>query len=193
MIQESTQLLYYLDLQYQHIWRLLSMPIRRLLSIRNIESSPKELNHDIENRQPEPSALYRLFKELDDLEHCAYSRNGTYYDIDGNALKPIELLTVQRAQPVREFVAVAVLEEEWTRVLYTGENADSMKETVYKLRVPNSWPSNLGEKVFYLFRNELKYLCGPDPVTLEEEVIPGKERQFRLVLKKLTEVYRNSK
>ena len=55
------------------------------------------------------------------------------------------MLVVGEAQPVGEFVVVALFEDESTRVMYTGDNAAYMKETVDNLRLPKFWPSNLGE------------------------------------------------
>ena len=98
--------------------------------------------------------LKNLFDKLNDSEYCRFTENGIYPTEEGNRiveLRPKELLEIGRTYPLREQVMIAYFGETPTRVLYFGESTNSMKKTLNDLRLPNSWPSNLGEKVFYLF------------------------------------------
>ena len=138
--------------------------------------------------------LKNLFDNLNDSEYCRFTENGIYPTEEGNRiveLRPKELLEIGRTYPLREQVMIAYFGETPTRVLYFGESTNSMKKTLNDLRLPNSWPSNLGEKVFYLFGGHLEDI-NSGPVSLEQQVISGKEHQFGLVLEKLINRYRVS-
>ena len=156
--------------------------------MKNPESLFRKLISNEAKEGPESGKLYGLFRKLNDPEYSRYSRDAIYNSIDGKVLKPLELLEVVQTCPAIERVAVAYFEEGPTRVMYAGENADSMRETVDNLRLPTSWPSNIGEKVFYCFRDTLKGVSGP--VALEQEVVSGKVPRLELVLNKLIETYR---
>lgn len=138
--------------------------------------------------------LKNLFDKLNDSVYCRFTEDGIYptkEEYHSVELTPKELLEVGRTYPRREQVMIACFGETPTRILYFGEDANSMKRTLDDLRLPNSWPSNLGEKVFYLFKGHLRDIDS-GPVSLEQQVVSGKEHQFELVLKKLIEVYRAS-
>jgi|TARA_Y100000310_G_scaffold213698_1_gene214646 hypothetical protein len=138
--------------------------------------------------------LKNLFDGLNSSEYCRFTENGIYPTKEGNRiveLRPKELLEIGRTYPCKEHLMIAYFGETPTRVLYFGENANSMNKVVDDLRLPNSWPSNLGEKVFYLFRGHLEDI-NSGPVSLEQQVISGKEYQFGLVLNKLIDIYRAS-
>jgi len=138
--------------------------------------------------------LKDLFDRLNDLEYCKYSKDGMYPVNEGERIIELrckELLEVGRSYPTKEHVMVAYFGTAPTRILYFGENANSMKKTLDDLRLPNSWPSNLGEKVFYLFKCNLEN-ANFGPISLEQQVVSGKEHQFELVLKKLINIYRTS-
>jgi hypothetical protein len=138
--------------------------------------------------------LKSLFDKLADLDYCRYSENGKYPVEDGDnviELTPKELLEVGKSYPAKEHIMIAYFGDEPTRVLYAGQNVISMKKTISDLRIPNSWPSNIGEKVFYLFRSHLEAIHSGS-ICLEQKVISGKEHQFGLVLKKLVALYRKS-
>jgi hypothetical protein len=138
--------------------------------------------------------LKDLFDKLNDAEHCRYNDNGRYPVLEENKiinLKPIELLEVGRTYPSREHIIIACFGDNPTRVQYFGEDVALMKNTLKNLKLPNSWPSNLGEKVFYLFKGHLNDVASGS-ISLEQQVIPGKEHQFEMVLKKFTEIYKAS-
>ena len=136
--------------------------------------------------------LQRIFERLNDSIYCRYTQNGDYptkgEDGEINILYPRELLEVGRQYP-REQVMLAYFGEEPTRVLYAGEDIVSMRKTVDDLRIPNRVPENLGEVVFYLFRGHLKKFPS-GPISLEQLILPGKERHFEYLLKKLLAVYK---
>lgn len=147
--------------------------------------------------------LKQLFDRINDPKYSRYNLSGTYpTQIEGRivVLKPQELLEVGRTYPSKEQVMIAYFGRAPTRVLYFGEDADSMNKTLNALRLPNSWPSNLGEKVFYLFRSHLRNILDRNnlintpsgPVSLEQQVISGKEHQLGFVLGRLIEIYRMS-
>ncbi len=46
------------------------------------------------------------------------------------------------------------IEQTW--IAWEGDDRQSMMKTIAALRLPNSWPQNLGYKVFYLFRERLR-------------------------------------
>ncbi|MBI2548961.1 hypothetical protein HYW21_06435 [Candidatus Woesearchaeota archaeon] len=137
--------------------------------------------------------LKALFDILNDPVYCRYTDAGKYSVEEGGhliTLNPRELLEVGRSHP-REQVMIAYFGETPTRVLYVGEDSLSMQRTLDDLRLPTSWSSNLGEKVFYLFRVHLRDI-NQGPVCSEQQVAEGKERQFELVLRRLIDIYRRS-
>ncbi len=122
--------------------------------------------------------------------HCRYSRDKAYPTFeDGRPveLTPSEMLEVGRGLP-REHLFVAYFGDSPTRIAYAGEDVNSMLKTIEELRLPSSWPSNLGEKIFFRFRTHLRKIES-GPVHLEEQVVPGKEHQLEFVLRKLIRVY----
>jgi hypothetical protein len=98
-----------------------------------------------------------------------------------------EVLAIRRNSSPVEEVRITDFGDDPTRLQYMGE-ADSMRKTVQDLRIPNSWPSNLGEKVFYLFRDHLADM-DPGPVMFEKEINPDRVLRLELVLKKLIGLY----
>lgn len=156
-----------------------------------LRSSPDHEFLELKTSRPKSEVLNPLV--FNNSEYCRFTENGTYPAKKGGcivALSPKELLEVGRNYPSREQIMIAYFGELPTRVLYFGEDANSMRKTLDDLRLPNSWPSNLGEKVFYLFKGHLGGITGS--VSLEQQVISGKEHQFGLVLKKLIDIYRAS-
>ena len=141
------------------------------------------------NKQSEPSPLYKVFKELNDLEYCTYTSPLEYFTLGEDCLKAIECLEVAKEGVYSERVTVATFEDGMTRVMYAGE-VESMKQTLEDLRLPRRSAENLGERVFYHFKDLLRDASGS--IILEVGVIPGKERHFRVVLRNLVAIYRNS-
>ena len=141
------------------------------------------------NKQSEPSPLYKVFKELNDLEYCTYTSPLEYFTLGEDCLKAIECLEVAKEGVYSERVTIATFEDGLTRVMYGGE-VESMKQTVDDLRLPRRWPENLGEMAFYRFRELLGDASGS--IVLEVKVLSGKERHFRVVLRKLVAIYRDS-
>ncbi|MFA6088345.1 MAG: hypothetical protein WC755_00645 [Candidatus Woesearchaeota archaeon] len=139
--------------------------------------------------------LWDLFNRLEKSEYCRYTKDGKYYIEEENkiiTLKPQELLEIGRTYPSREQVMIAYFDDDLpTRVLYFGENANMMQKTLDKLKLPKSWPSNLGEKVFYLFKGHLEFI-NSGPVSLEQQVVSGIEHKFESIIKKLIDIYRTS-
>jgi len=134
--------------------------------------------------------LKKVFNDLNNTTYCRYSTDRSYpTKINGKTvlLTPLELLEVVHDNP-REHVMIAYFDKEPTRILYFGEDVNSMKKSLEDLKLPNSWPSNLGEKIFYRFRDHLDNIDS-GPVSLEDKVVPGKEHQFELILRRLIEIY----
>lgn len=138
--------------------------------------------------------LKKLFDNIDDSEYCKFIYNGRYATKRENAiveLKSKELLEIRRFYPSVEGVIIAYINKTETRVLYFGEDAKSMKKTLNALSLPNSWPSNLGEKVFYLFRAHLEKITS-GPISLEQQVASEKIYGFKQVIKRLINFYKTS-
>ncbi|MBI4016711.1 MAG: hypothetical protein HY363_03385 [Candidatus Aenigmarchaeota archaeon] len=137
-------------------------------------------------------ALKEIFDKLNS-PYCRYSENKPFETaIPGGGLEKLastESLEFLVKHP-REYLLVLSFESEPTRIIYAGEDINAMRETVEKLRIPNSWPTNIGEKAFYLFRGELKTLDA-GPAYFEVSFNHGKEQQLSFVLKKLLEIYEN--
>ena len=130
-------------------------------------------------------------KTLEQYLFLNYSVNAEYLaQISGEVriLKAQELLEIGINQPRKERVIIASFKQEPLRVLYIGEDAASMEKTLQELKLPKSWPSNLGEKVFYVFKTCISE--NPEgPIGLELELVQGKEHQLKPVLEKLVEIY----
>lgn len=139
--------------------------------------------------------LKALFDKLNDHEFSRYTENGIYAIEEDNIieLKPKELLEIRRTYPCKENVMIAYFDEDVTRILYFGEDIKSMKKTLSDLRLP-SYPSNLGETVFKIIKQNLeKYSLQNNSLALEQKVFSGLEHQFELVLKKFIHIYRGLK
>jgi|GEM_PF-4493548 hypothetical protein len=135
--------------------------------------------------------LTALYTDLGASPHCRYSTS-VFYPVTHNGslgyLLLDELLEIGRDFS-REQVSIARSgDDSPLRVAYAGEDSFSMLETLAKLKLPSSWPSNLGEKVFYLFKRNLMRVPG-GPVRLEQLVRPGSEEQLNFVLRRLLEIY----
>ena len=141
---------------------------------------------------------------------CTYGQEEEYVTADTNArdsrhliradtvhgqpqfiLLADELLTIQSQSGPEEKVVIARFPADGEcRICYAGVRAAQMRCTIEKLRLPSSYPENLGERVFYLFRGQLADLGDQDGgVALEQRVRSGKEHQFRLIVRKLIHVY----
>lgn len=139
--------------------------------------------------------LERLYRRLGG-DNLVYLKDGEYITVERNkvlTLYPSELLKFSRQSPIECVIVACFNDEIPTRIIYAGENAISMKKTIESLRIPRFPPENLGELVFYIFRQEINGFNKEMPVSLEQLVKPGKEEQFFLVLKKLLHVYSGKK
>ena len=138
------------------------------------------------------SKLKNLFDKLNSSEYCRFTENGIYPAEEGNRiveLRPKELLEIGRTYPWREHVMIAYFGETTTRVLYFGENASGMFQTLQNLKNPKH-SSNIGETVFKHFKYNLEAHRNQNThASLEQKVHSGREHQFELVLKKLIHVY----
>lgn len=100
-----------------------------------------------------------------------------------------EVLTLKKSKTPEETITIQEVEEGILRITYEGKPYD-MQQTLRELRLPNSIPTNLGEKVFYIFRGILQN--EKDPKTpLQQDIVAGKEHQLDFVLKKLIACYNN--
>jgi len=134
--------------------------------------------------------LKELFDVLNNRDHCVYASPGSYATPSGQCVEGftcLESLEVFRDSPHERVTIGYFGKGSPTRISFVGEDAKAMKETIESIGLPSSWPENMGEKVFYGFRQALKGLDGS--VHLEQEVAPGKENQLRLVLEKLVGIY----
>ena len=64
-----------------------------------------------------------------------------------------------------------------------GENAESMRRTINSLRLPASYPSNKGEKVFYLFAEYLDGISDNNPVSFTQKVYYIPKDPYKSALK----------
>jgi len=141
--------------------------------------------------------LRDLAEQLGTDDYCRYTKEGGYplYQ-DGRFqrwLKSAELLEVGLRVPSRQQTMIATFDDQPTRILYFADDINVARRTMKELRLPHSWSTNLGEKVFYCFREELSHgldAVNSDPVAMETIVVPGKEGQFKQVLRKLMTIYR---
>tara|TARA_Y100000034_G_C6889645_1_gene409059 strand:- start:777 stop:1400 length:624 start_codon:yes stop_codon:yes gene_type:complete len=156
-------------------------------------NTQREIENSLTKQKVEQnnSQLKNLYDKLNDPNHCEYKTNSEFHIIENNQIKSIaalELLKVFRYSP-RECICIGCFEDNLdTRINYSVDDVNSMKDTIQRLRLPNSWPSNLGEKVFYHFRSHLEGKKS-DPIYLEQKVVNGKERGFLFVLKKIIDIY----
>jgi hypothetical protein len=139
--------------------------------------------------------LKNLFDRLDNIAYCKFYENKIYHFEKNGHIKKLtskEMLEIGSLYSNKEQVVIANFGELPTRISYFGENVRTMKKTLHNLKLPKSWSSNLGEKVFYLFNGHLEDIK-TGPIYLEQKVISGKEHQFEMVFKKLIQYYQNSK
>ena len=126
-----------------------------------------------------------------------YSTDARYpVVIDGKIeeLPALELLEVGCKSHGWEHVAIARFECA-TRILYCGEDANSLKNTLLEMRLHKNWSENAGERVFMGFRDEClcKEMNGEsydDLRVFEQGMVPGIEHHYRFILEKLIKVYR---
>lgn len=141
-------------------------------------------------QMPVAGSLAKVYQEISDA-HCRYSQNAICPVLQDGGVEYVvakELLEIGRNEPSQEHLMIAYFGDRPTRVTYSGENPGSMSKTVARLKLPRGYPSNLGEKVFYLFRQQLAD-AKTGPILFEVQVTPGKEHQFSHVLRKLVAVY----
>lgn len=117
-----------------------------------------------------------------------------YYNAGGHAgilpradSYPKELLEVGIDVPREHFIIANYGDDKPLSILFVGEDAASMMKTLQQLALPKSCPSNLGERVLFLFRSHLKGMSGS--VYLEQMVNPGNEHKLLRALARLAASY----
>lgn len=148
------------------------------------------------NRKQKDPCLYplqKVFESIGSSEFVRYRTNALYpTTVDGQLveLQAHEVLEIGRDCGVcpREHIMFAYFDNEPTKLLYVGEDVRSMRETINKLRLPR-WSDNVGDRVFSRIRNDLHFRAETGPECIEYTVNPGNEYHFRVVLKKLVDVY----
>jgi len=106
------------------------------------------------------------------------------------SFKKVEALFIIRKDSSAEHILIAALPGHSELLIrWLGKNANSMKKTVECLSLPSSFPSNLGEKVFYIFAGHLADIPDDEPVCFTQKVVAGKEKQLRLLIAKVLWVY----
>ncbi|MBW2988276.1 hypothetical protein DRJ48_04020 [Candidatus Woesearchaeota archaeon] len=134
-------------------------------------------------------ALKQLYDSLGRPECCEYSQEGVYLAMGGMCKVELPYDEMLRVTPrAGEEVIVTTSTGAPTMIQYHGEDSSAMLNTLAALGLPRSWPTNLGEKVFYLFLGHLKENKFKGPLSLEQQIVPGKESQLELVLRRLLSV-----
>src|SRR3989338_10731611 len=127
--------------------------------------------------------LKPLFERLNCSKHCIYKKDSKYLSVEDGRIVELhakETIELSKENPY-EFLSIACFGDDApTRVMYAGYDSLSMKQTVDSLRIPRFPPENLGELVFYVFRQKIADFNGEIPVSLEQLVKHGKEEQFFL-------------
>ena len=102
-------------------------------------------------------------------------------------LSPNKLEIIKHSDPHESFT-LQVLEDRAV-VVYYGKNGRTMQQTIKKLKIPNSYPNNAGEKLFYIFRSMLisSEMC--TELALRRDFQLSEVKQFSLILDKLLHVY----
>lgn len=133
--------------------------------------------------------LKGIYDSLNNPANVKYLPNGSYpiQTRKGHEYKKSKELLEISCGKSREYIFIASFDNESTRVMYVGENAKDMMQTLQKLRIPKT-PSNIGEIVFRMFRQKLEQM-GEEPVSLEQRIPAGKETQLRHIIKKFIYVY----
>jgi len=162
----------------------------------------------------EMESLYNIFKCVGS-DRCKYFENERYCTSSEDAadsehlvfeecvpggkvyiLIADELLLIENDRSPREKVLIGRFPKDGKcRISYMGDSARSMWKTTEALRLPSSWPTNLGEQVFYIFRGHLEMQSRNrvEPFLIEQRVVDGKKHQFLLVTMKLVHVYDGGK
>lgn len=126
-------------------------------------------------------------REIRVLEPIARNLDSDYCDyFDCGNYEALEIHT-QNEKLVVDYFGGEVL----TQVRFSGD-VKRIKRTVDYLKIPTSWPSNLGEKVFYRFRQSLEDLDEGE-VTIQQDLKPGKEHQLKNVLNRLVDYYKSQR
>ena len=132
--------------------------------------------------------LKGLYDKLNEPNYCKYFANVSYNPTIGENSVALELLQISRMSE-EERILIGYFGDEFPiRISYCASDARFMRETMEKLRIPNSLPSNLGEKVFYIFKGYL-YSVITGNVYFEVDILTGKEDQLESVLSKLIKIY----
>ena len=133
--------------------------------------------------------LEKIFEGLRDYEHCKLTPGGVYVASSGAEMRSAETLEV--AHPSRnEKVSIGYFGfDPDTRVSFIGDDSDLGRETIERLRLPEHQPSNLGEQMFWLLRDDMSVIPAGD-FHVERACKSELEHEFLFVLRKLVHVYR---
>ena len=136
--------------------------------------------------------LWKLYTALGNSAVCSYDSNTSYAcGGSGQDIPAREVLEIRRDHP-EECVRIGYFGDENTRVLYVGEDASLMKETMRGLGLPQSLSASDDEvtRVFCRFRDDLsRYNSDVQVVGLELDIEVGCEGQLESVLRKLVGFY----
>jgi hypothetical protein len=153
----------------------------------NLSRIPKAMN-----------MLENLFHSLGAYSNIAYAPHAAMVSKRGKdieVLSPVELIALERSTPKESLFVVyhAIGHSEGSlRMMFLGEDSAAMLATVKELRLPRSWPSNMGERAFYNFQQALNHVPR-GPVQLEQMLPQGSEWHLSLILRKLARVYSGGK
>ena len=101
-----------------------------------------------------------------------------------------EVILIQKSALPKEIVLIGSFPEHGElKIRWAGDNGHSMKVTIGALCLPNSWPTNLGEKVFSLFQGHLEKHLNDKAIGFTQRVVAGKENQLRLIIAKIIHIY----
>ena len=131
------------------------------------------------------SNLQNLYLALESPESCSYTQQEPGQAGGSGSL---ERLTISRESPSESVTLNQLNDCRTVEITYCGADSDAMLSTMDALQLPNSWPSNTGEKVFYLFKGQLK-LKGGGPVRLTQESTAANIMGFKDLLQKIVERY----
>ncbi len=138
--------------------------------------------------------LWKVYQALGNSTVCFYNANTSYACGESDEDIPTrEVLEIRRNHP-QECVRIGYFGDEKTRVLYAGENAGAMRETMKRLNLPSGSNVSLHidsvTNLFCVFRGALRSSHYSSPVALEQCVEMGDEMQLGNVLKRLVEIYK---
>ena len=141
-----------------------------------------------------PSEIKKLYDSLTGGNHSGTVRLsvGELYPhaekLLGNQKRFEEGLIIHPNYSNHESFMLASFNEGPLRALYQGDSAISMLKTLKFLELPNHWPNNLGENVFYIFMSTLED-ADDGPVCIDQSIVYDDVMPFKPVLERLVNIY----